>query len=236
MQEKYPGISTYAYSLLNPIRFIDPNGKGPKDRIQAAYNMVGTKYLQETNSKLRTENTDEALEYMDCAEFVCRVLAADEITNGVKHLASSSLKSFLDNTENFEFSSDKPQIGDIAVWDGHVGIVTGVSEDGTKIKLTHARGKDKPAQENPYAIEPSKYRASTFYGYYRPINETEDGKVSAKNGAKSPSAQTTSKERIYNGGTLPEVVVKGKAPEKTTPQIPALSVPQIKPTDININN
>jgi hypothetical protein len=192
--------------------------------------MVETKYLQERNSKLRIENSTEALEFMDCAEFVCRVLAADGVTNGVKHLANSSLKSFLDNTEIFEFSSNQPQIGDIAVWDGHVGIVTGVNEDGSKIKLTHARGSGKLAQENPYAIKPSQYRSSTFHGYYHPVNETEDGKVSAINGAKSSSAQTTANERVYNGGTLPEVVVRGK---KTTPRIPTLSVPAIKPVDIN---
>jgi RHS repeat-associated protein len=30
MQEKYPGISTYCYTRNNPVRYIDPDGNGPK--------------------------------------------------------------------------------------------------------------------------------------------------------------------------------------------------------------
>jgi len=37
---------------------------------------------------------------MDCAEFVCRVLGADQITNGVQYMNSTGLKSFFDNYDD----------------------------------------------------------------------------------------------------------------------------------------
>lgn len=230
------------------MKFIDPDGMDPIRRVNTARSMVGTKYKQETDSKLRTESTTEALEYMDCAEFVCRVMAADNITNGVKHMASSNLKAFLDNTEQFIHSETTPEIGDIAVWNGHVGIVTGV--DGTKIKLTHARGANRPAAENPYAIAPEKYRSnSTFYGYYRPINENYADGTNVKNGielkssntklsttpprtaaSSSPTVNTSSlPEKIYEGGVLPEVIVKGQAPSN---RAMLLNTPK---SNVNIN-
>ena len=58
---------------------------------------------------------------------------------------------------------------------GHTGIVTEV-EKGGKIKLTHARGVGKDSKENPYAILPP-IRRFEFYGYYRPKEETPDGKL-----------------------------------------------------------
>ena len=148
---------------------------GPEDRIRYAKSMSGIAYPNpnETNAALRTENTVEALKYMDCSEFVCRVLAADQITDGVKYMRSGDLRTFLSDETRFSHSQNEPQDGDIAVWDGHVGIVTAVNDDGSKIKLTHSRGVGKLSQENPHFATPSQYRNSEFYGYYRPINETQ---------------------------------------------------------------
>ncbi|GHT33370.1 hypothetical protein FACS189434_07300 [Bacteroidia bacterium] len=36
LQEKYPGVSTYAYCLNNPVKLIDPNGKDPTEEEAAA--------------------------------------------------------------------------------------------------------------------------------------------------------------------------------------------------------
>lgn len=150
---------------------------------------------------------------MDCAEFVCRVMSSDQITDGVKHMAGSGLKAFLDNNEKFEFSTT-PKVGDIAAWDGHVGIVTEVGENGN-IKLTHARGKDKLSAENRYASKPEKYRpGSKFYGYYRPINETPDGKL---DGGNFSSAYIVEDNTIYDAGVLAPVTIIGEGTNRLKP-------------------
>ncbi len=41
LANKYPDVSPYAFSLNNPIRFIDPDGKSPEDVISKSLNALG---------------------------------------------------------------------------------------------------------------------------------------------------------------------------------------------------
>ena len=205
IMEKYPNFSGYCYAFDNPIRYIDHLGLGPKERVNAARSRIGTPYKQEMGT-LRTAKTPQALKYMDCSEFVCRVMADDNITKGVKSMGTSVLKTFLGNKDKF-IHSFNAQVGDIALWEGHTGIVTGVGEHGT-INLTHARGEGKLLGENKTAILPSQYRNSKFYGYYRPKNETHDLPLS-----------TTPVEN-HTTTMLPEIVVTAPRQQRelfTTP-------------------
>ncbi|GHT25326.1 hypothetical protein FACS189430_11800 [Bacteroidia bacterium] len=216
---KYPDIGGYVYCGGNPIRYTDPTGMGPEDRVRYAKSMSGISYPNpnEVEAALRTENTTEALKYMDCSEFVSRVLAADNITDGVKYMRSGDIRTFLSDETKFAHSKDKPQVGDIAVWDGHVGVVTAVDTN-DKIKLTHARGVGKLSQENPHFATPEQYRNSTFYGYFHPINETESTTNSSVPVVPIPNSQ----EKTYFGGVLQDVIVTAPAPSKRQTNIPHL--------------
>jgi RHS repeat-associated protein len=175
--KQYSGHSPYTFALNCPIRFVDVLGAGPGDRVKAAKNFVDTPYVQEKKTSLRTGTDSEALKNVDCSELVCRVLAEDGLTSGIKHMNTSGLKSFLNNPDKFH-KSQTPEVGDIFLWrnsdGGHTGIVTGVNSDGT-VEITHARGKK-------YGTVTETYKLTYFTGkkgwegYFRPVTESTDTK------------------------------------------------------------
>ena len=171
LSEKYYGVSPYTYCDGDPVNFIDPEGKEAKRRINAARKMTGTKYKQEVIDSLRTHFSPIALEYMDCSEFVCRVLYADELSNTVLSLNTKGLYEFLNHSDKFTFS-DHPHPGDIALWKGHVGIVSEVSKD-DRYKLIHAANPKSGSLENPHFTTSNVY-AKDFIGFFRPKTETTD--------------------------------------------------------------
>ena len=117
----YPGMSPYAYCNWNPVKNVDPDGEGPKDRVYLAQEFVNTKvpYKQETNAfpeYLRTNVSPEALAYMDCSELVCRVMAGDGMTATIEsHNTKDLLENIMSDSNKF-IKSDVPQTGDIVLW------------------------------------------------------------------------------------------------------------------------
>jgi len=180
--KEYISSSNYIHEVDNPIRFVDVYGEGPGDRVKKANSFSGTKYSQKPDLnqglELRTGNTQAALDYLDCSELVCRVLADDGITSGVKAYDTKALSGFLSNTEKFIHSNDKPQAGDVFLWiyyddegvkHGHTGIVTGV--DGETVYTMEAY--DTKEGTGPHNYQISKWiNHKGWQGFYRPKTES----------------------------------------------------------------
>jgi RHS repeat-associated protein len=194
--ENYKSFSPFTYGVNNPLRFVDILGLGPGDRVKKATSLEGKKYSQDKKLnmgvELRTGDSKAALEYLDCSEFVCRVMADDGITDGVKQMSTAELKTFLADEDKFIRSEDEPQPGDIFLWrsagEGHTGVVVSYNKKTGEVVTSEARGKAYGSGQFTRKLKDFTGRKD-WKGFYRPKNEKTD-KVQAKTETKNQKAET----------------------------------------------
>lgn len=233
LHKQYPSLSSYVYSGNDPIRFTDVYGLGINDRVKKAKSFENYPYRQQyewegnRRTYLRTGLTKEALEYIDCSELVCRVLAYDGITNGIKSKSTKELVVYFNNAEKWH-KSDKPEIGDIFLWrykdqksgkwKGHTGIVTNVSDD--EVEITHAKGrKYGTVIEN----KPVSYFTghNGWQGFFRPSYEEKKNweiTIGELIPLGTPIEQTVPERMNKKGANVPKI--GAKLDLNTTPIIP----------------
>lgn len=178
--DKYIHLSPYAYCNGNPLKYVDPEGEGPHDRVILAQELVNQDILydREDDYHLRTATSPEALATMDCSEFVCRVMAGDGITSTIESHNSYDLLANVMSDETKYIKSDMPQAGDIVLWNGHTGIVESFDESNGSVTVLHATRYKKndgtivsgTCREN-YTL---KYYRGKQASFYRPVDETPD--------------------------------------------------------------
>lgn len=182
--DEYPEISSYAYCKWNPMRYVDPNGAGPQDRVYLAKELVKLQipYKQETNTNLRTMPTKEALSFMDCSEFVCRIMAWDGITQTVESHNTIDLLQNVMSDESKYIKSTEPMAGDIVLWEGHTGIVETYDESTKKVTVLHATSYDwidkNGNKKSVHSTARERYKIDYYVkkgaAFYRPKEETPD--------------------------------------------------------------
>ncbi len=163
---------------------------------------LGKEYEQESGG-LRTENTKEGIEKMDCSEFVSRYLqkvtGAEDVPNyttanlAVFTKKSSKLLEYVSRSDKKEFQDIQP--GDIFLWrtegvGGHTGVVTHFNKDKDQVTVMEAISRSGSREES-FSISISGYctnclRKSVYSrtgdalyghpgwkGYFRPKTKSE---------------------------------------------------------------
>lgn len=194
---KYPMLSSYCFAANSPIKFVDEDGKGPQNRISYAATLVGTPYRKQTGTANRIENTPVGLEYLDCSEFVSRVLAADGITSKVISRTSGGMATFFQTSGLFHNTMTDPQPGDFYAYEGHVGMVesSAYNKKGEWIgfnvleAIDTEHGMNRMTKKIKSIIEK---KGDSWIGFFRPITETPDNGMTPSESPIAPSVNSTS--------------------------------------------
>ncbi len=188
-------FSPYTYAVDNPVRFEDLQGDGPGDRIRKALSFLGIAYCEEKQNRgdrARLEHSIIGLRYLDCSEFVCRILQADGIPGSVKYgyqMATEQLVEYFNNKDQFiKDADDDPQPGDIFLFYGyeldkddkptlvhHTGVVASYDKKTGTVISVEAAGTGIGVA--PVQRDISQFSGrSVFKGFYHPKKETRDDK------------------------------------------------------------
>ncbi len=173
LASKYPGVSPYVYCVSNPVKYVDPDGRDAKRRIERAKSFLNTPYKSPEPYELRTSESEEGLAFMDCSELVSRVMVADDlIRKDISYTSGDIVK--LSKSEQYT-TSGTPQTGDIFAWEGHTGIVESYNDSNNLVTVLHATSYNSRSKGSVRSVVRENYNISYFKKknaiFLRPTNE-----------------------------------------------------------------
>ncbi|GHT41685.1 hypothetical protein FACS189437_08900 [Bacteroidia bacterium] len=221
LAEKYYSVSPYAYVLNNPLKYVDPTGKTPEERLAAIAKIL--EYIGNSYSTMDcSETVDRAIrESTDLGTFkrgkgVDREDGNGKWANGVALIVSNSREVETNDMEVGNTVIFKSGRSDHKGEDGkfdRIGMVTNIT-----------RGKDDDITSFDFVHSSSKGVKEQTYNMGNGLSGFE---------LKGVQAWDTPEIQTINGGTLPTVTVVGTAPNPR--QIPQVNIPPFVPTPIPIN-
>jgi RHS repeat-associated protein len=171
--------NAYTYALNNPLIYTDDDGETPRDRVNAAYNLVGTNYATGGGHPGNKHENDG----LDCSGLAYKAFKADpdNTLNMNGRAADQALR--LRFGGSFSLDIGDAQAGDSIFWsDGshivHTGIVVDV-RDGL-VYFVHAPRPGKKANRFYVELNNPNLEGEKFAGVGRPIESAAGPIVSTK--------------------------------------------------------